>query len=92
MTRAHTVTDADPLDKADYNTKKSFDYLSADYQDFESALNYHSPESCLDDWLVCLSACKTLFNDSGRSIVESWSKQSAKYNKGSFQRALLQIG
>ena len=81
----HRLHDESPLDKADYNTKKSFDYLSADYQDFESALNYHSPESCLDDWLICLSACKTLFNDSGRSIVESWSKQSAKYNKGSFQ-------
>ena len=82
---SHRVNDESPLDKADYNTKKSFDYLTADYQDFESALNYHSPESCLDDWLICLSACKMLFNDSGRSIVESWSKQSAKYNKGKFQ-------
>ena len=66
------VNDESPLDKADYNIKQGFDYLSANYQDFESALNYHSPESRLDDWLVCLSACKTLFNDSGRSIVESW--------------------
>lgn len=81
-----------PLDKADYNIKQGFDYLSANYQDFESALNYHSPESCLDDWLVCLSACKTLFNDSGRSIVESWSKQSAKYNKGSFQSSWKHAG
>jgi hypothetical protein len=37
------VNDESPLDKADYNIKQGFDYLSANYQDFESALNYHTP-------------------------------------------------
>lgn len=89
---SHRLHNESPLDKTEYNIKQGFDYLSANYEDFESALNYHSPESCLDDWLVCLSACKTLFNDSGRSIVESWSKQSAKYNRGSFQSSWKHAG
>ena len=74
------VNDESPLDKADYNT----DYLKSTLSTFQDALYYIDSNTNLDEWLVCLSAGKTLFGHSAKSILEDWSKQSSQFNRTAF--------
>jgi putative DNA primase/helicase len=76
----HRLHNESPLDKADYNT----DYLKSTLSDFQDALYYIDSNTNLEEWLVCLSAGKTLFGHNSKSILEDWSKQGSQYNKAKF--------
>ena len=77
---SHRLHNESPLDKADYNT----DYLKSTLSDFQDALYYIDSNTNLEEWLVCLSAGKTLFGHNSKSILEDWSKQGSQYNKAKF--------
>lgn len=76
----YQMNDKKPLDKAHCNT----DYLKSTLSDFQDALYYIDSNTDLEEWLVCLSAGKTLFGHNSKSILEDWSKQGSQYNKAKF--------
>ena len=71
-------------DSKDLSNNYNTDYLKSTFSDFQDALYFIDPNTNLEEWLVCLSAGKTLFSDSAKSILEDWSKQGSKFIKSEF--------
>ena len=74
-----------PTDQSkDFQQNYSIDYLKATLSEFENALYYIDSNTNLYEWIACLSAGKTLFGHTAKSILEDWSKQSSKFNRAKF--------